>query len=586
MSTVRLVQALFFLQSRSIANSLKVRIRRLGHPRYLVGAIVGLGYLYFWLGHAVLGNWRNRGAAPDLSPSALESFQAMAALVLLGVVFVQWLFPGDRAALQFSEAELAFLLPAPLSRRLLVRYKLIRGQLGTLVSAGLLTVFTGRFATDGRVVYHVVGWWIILTLLSLHAVGASFTVQRLTEHGLSSWLRRLAGIAAAGVVLGLALFWVRSIPSLPVLPGNAEAATLELGEWFDRAHQSGPGRWILVPFRWAVHPWFARSASEFLLSLGPPSLLMLLLFRWVERCDVSFEEASVDLAEKRALMVSRVREGKPLGMEPPRAALPAPFTLASIGPPATALVWKNLIASRATPRKLAAITAALAVSLAVVKVSGSLKAQLITCFLSVLTFVALTIIAGSQCSGALRRDLAAMDVLKGYPVPGWKIVLGELLGPAVVWYCLQVLSVIAGLILRPPEEITPMFPGAAVLAAGISALLVVAPLNLVNALTPAAATLLFPAWSRPGRDIQQPGFEAMGQRILFGLGQLLAMALSLAPAILVAGAGFLAARWIAGLEVALLVAGGIAAVLLAAEAYLVIRLLGQLFDLYDASAEI
>lgn len=177
--TLALIRALAFLQSRSLLNALKVRLRRLRQPKYLIGAIVGLGYIYFWIGRSVLSGWRRSVRAPNLPAEALLTFEAVAAVIVFVLFVGVWIFSGDRASLRLSEAELNVLLPAPLTRKMLVRFRLLRTQIGTLLSAVFLTIFTGRFARDGHAVTHMLSWSLVLTVMSLHALGASFTIQRL-----------------------------------------------------------------------------------------------------------------------------------------------------------------------------------------------------------------------------------------------------------------------------------------------------------------------------------------------------------------------------------------------------------------------
>ena len=55
-------------------------------------------------------------------------------------------------------------------------------------------------------------------------------------------------------------------------------------------------------------------------------------------------------------------------------------------------------------------------------------------------FAALALLGGTHTSSGLRRDLGMLEVMKGYPLPGWQIVLGELLGPALVILGLQWLA--------------------------------------------------------------------------------------------------------------------------------------------------
>ena len=61
-------------------------------------------------------------------------------------------------------------------------------------SALLLTLFSRRFG--GNLLIHALGWWLILSTLNLHFLGASFARTLLLDRGISNWLRRLLVLGA------------------------------------------------------------------------------------------------------------------------------------------------------------------------------------------------------------------------------------------------------------------------------------------------------------------------------------------------------------------------------------------------------
>ncbi len=183
----------------------------------------------------------------------------------------------------------------------------------------------------------------------------------------------------------------------------------------------------------------------------------------------------------------------------------------------------------------------------------------------------------------LRQDLPLADLLKSYPLPGWQIVLGELLAPVAVLSVIQWMLVGLGLITV--SSLKPATIGWAVLAGAAFGLIILIPvLNLVLFQIPNAAVLLFPSWFQSGKDSPQ-GIEATGQRIIFMLGQLLALVLVLLPAAIAGGIAFALFKFAAGLALAVPAAALAATVLLAAEAALGVFLLGKAFEALDISAE-
>src|SRR5689334_3849550 len=123
--------ALLYLQFCSLKNRLLVRIKRLRQPKYLVGAMVGALYFYFYFFRYLFALPGRPATRLNLGVAAenLALFEALGAAVLfLAVLLLGWVLPHERAALAFSEAEVAFLFPAPITRRGLIHFKLLRSQ--------------------------------------------------------------------------------------------------------------------------------------------------------------------------------------------------------------------------------------------------------------------------------------------------------------------------------------------------------------------------------------------------------------------------------------------------------------------------
>ncbi len=148
--------ALLYLQFQTLKNRLLERLRRLRRPRYLFGALAGGLYLvmvfarpFFSMRHGVGGGYRHVPALLPEVPGNVWEFVAAFALAVLAVL--AWLVPHERAALVFTEAEIAFLFPAPIRRQTLIHYKLVRSQLAVLFTVFFLTLFTrGRAGSRGR----------------------------------------------------------------------------------------------------------------------------------------------------------------------------------------------------------------------------------------------------------------------------------------------------------------------------------------------------------------------------------------------------------------------------------------------------
>ena len=337
-------RALLYYEWHSRLNRLRARLQRLRQPKYLFGAVVGGLYFYwYFFGVWFRGGCGGRRTPPMLAPENRALVESLAALVLLVVILLMWIIPHERAALMFTEAEVAFLFPAPVGRRTLIHFKLLKSQTAILFSALFMTLI-GRRWGGGNYLFHVIAWWGLLSIINLHLLGSSFARTMLLERGISNWRRRLfvlggAGLAAAGVIL-----WARR--ALPPPPDFSNTQNLSAFTGYaSQILQSGPLPWLLAPFRWAIAPRFAVDAQGFFLALIPVLGLIVLHYLWVIRSNVAFEEASVELSRKFAERIAAVRAGNWQAMSKPKKAKRPPFVLRPEGWPAVAIFWKNLISA-------------------------------------------------------------------------------------------------------------------------------------------------------------------------------------------------------------------------------------------------
>jgi len=578
-----MISALLYLQYHSIKNRTVMRIKRLKQPKYLLGGIVG-GLYFYWYFFRTLFGVPARGHAITLlaSPEGQALFESLGALILLIIVLVAWSIPHQRAALTFTEAEVAFLFPAPISRRGLIHFKLLRSQLAILFTTLLLTLVTRRFG--GQVWIRAAGWWLVLSTLNLHFLGASFALTMLLDRGISNWQRRVGILALALGLAALVIAWGRrTMPAFDLARlDNIQAVQ----HYAQQLLTSGPARYLLYPFRLVIRPFLAPDAAAFLGALGPALVLMLLHYWWVIRADVAFEEASVAASKRLAEKVAAVRAGNwQAARQKPRSRR-SPFTLRPAGAPAVALLWKNLIsAGQAFTLRLWISLAAFAVCASVGFSHASGTGGLRTA----LGMIAAMLMGWSLLLGPLflrqdfRQDLPLADILKTYPLRGWQLALGELLAPAVILTGVQwfLLIMVLGLFWQSAADRLgwPNWLGA-----GFGAALLIPLLNLITLQIPNAATLLFPAWFQVAKGGAQ-GIEATGQRLIFMIGQFLVLLVTLIPAAALGVGVFFAGKMLLALAISILLASTAAVVVLAVEAALGIMLLGWLFERFDVSAE-
>ncbi len=585
-----MISALFYLQFHSVKNRLVMRFKRLKQPKYLVGAIVGGLYFYFYFFRFLFarsaqpGVWNAARPMTGALPADPILYQTLGALILFVIVFLAWFFPRKRAVLAFTEAEVAFLFPAPVGRRGLIHFKLLRSQLGILFTVLIFTLLSGRFGAGGHWLTRAAGWWVILFTLNLHFIGSSFALTLLMDRGISNWKRRVAVIALALAALGVVSVWaVREFPELK----TANLANLDsMIGYLKQVLVSGPLPYLLYPFRLVVKPYLAPDGLAFLGALWPALLLMAAHYWWVIRSDVAFEEASVEASQKMAEKISAVRAGKMGAAGKKLKSKRSPFRLAPTGPPLVALLWKNLISAGsafATRTWVMLAIVALVIGFSLLNSPGASTWPAVIGMMSGI-FAIWALLLGPQIMRQdFRQDLPQADLLKLYPLRGWQIALGEILAPAViltgVQWLLLILAVICGVPLARGES-----SGGLVLALGAGAGVVLPMLNLISLVIPNAAVLLFPSWFQTGKDAPR-GIEATGQRLIFAIGQFLAFIVALIPAAGVCAGLFFLVKYLTTAALAVLVASVAAALVLALEAGLGLMLLGWLFERFDVSAE-
>ena len=584
-----MMSALVYLQFWSVVNRLRAQLRRLQKPKYLAGALVGGLYIYFFfLRQFLFGPFQPipRGTGIGLDASVIRELLELGGAALLGIVVLfHWIVPQPRATLAFTEAEIAFLFPAPISRRGLIHYKLLKSQLVILISTLFLTLFSSRFGGVRTAWIQALGWWLILSTLALHFLGASFTMSRLFERGIMRWQTRLAIGALALVFIAIVIHWARStIPS----PGWDTYPSLdELCNYARAFLQAGPAWSLLFPFRWLVRPFLAPDARQFLAALGPALFLLVAHYAWVLRADVSFEEASLEYARKRADLIAQARAGNwhAAGRAPQRRR--APFPLPPTGTPVVALLWKNLISARRLfSGRLVIVLACLIAPISIAISTSHSGAD----WRPVLGMVALMMLAWLLLIGPqilrvdMRQDLPVADLLKMYPLRGWQVMTGELLTPVVLLTVVQWLLLGLAIVLFSRVPGGKFLPLAMRLSGGVSLVILVPMLNLILLSILNAACLLFPAWV-PAGPSRPRGIEAIGQQLIFMAGQMLVFILALIPAAVAFALVFFTVKFIGGPLVALPIAAVAAGIVLVLEAAAAIVFLGRVFERLDVSSE-
>src|SRR5262245_28095617 len=295
-----MIGASFYFTLCSARNRLRVRLRRLREPRYLLGGIVGAAYLYF----TVFARRNSRSSAvrragrrsSDLPPSMAAmavAGPALGGMGLLALTALCWILPGSSGLLTFSDAEIQFLFPAPVPRRKLLLHRILRSQLGLLFGSmvvGLMTPTVGGF-TRLRV---SIATWVVLVTAKVYFAGVSLSRAKLV----SRQARALRVAWTPIIVLATAVTIVVTALTRAFAGAPASGPVELFARIRDVASQAVVWE-ILWPFVTIVRPIFAEWPSAYLRSLVLAAGVLAATVIWVLQSDKVFEEAAATAAERR-----------------------------------------------------------------------------------------------------------------------------------------------------------------------------------------------------------------------------------------------------------------------------------------------
>jgi hypothetical protein len=575
-----------YLTFWSIRNRVRLRLRGLRQPRYVVGSIVGVLYFYLMVFRRLGSPGPTAGpVVGDVLARAGGTIEFLGTMFLLIAVVSAWILPGLAKPIEFTRPEVQFLFTAPLSRRQLLHYKLLRTQLGAIFSSIVATIFLGR-GSLGHAWMLIVGFWVMFAIFRLHFTGIALRRLSLTRHGPAGMARQWLPVFVLGA--GMLVLVAAVIADWPGLSSMTTLRDL-LGE-LRRLASIDPARWVLWPFQVVVRLPLSPTRDDFLRVLWPSLGLLVLNYAWVMRSDSSFEESSAAHAEQRA---SQPAERRTMAIVGRRRV--APFDLATTGRPESAILWKNLIllgryASARTLLRVALAFGVVVLAFSRVSGGGDLRA---TAAMIALVAACLTVLLGPQLvRNDLRQDFANFALLKTWPVRGPALVRGEVLASSVL------LTVIAWLLIATAALLVPAHGpdtfGLPQIASGhrwgiaMAAALSAPALILTQVLLHNGMAILFPAWVSAG-VARSRGIDAIGQRLIIMGAVTLALTITLVPGLIVAWPVALVLTTVlhdspVATAVIPVVVSAIVSFLLAIECWIVIELLGRVLDRTDISA--
>jgi hypothetical protein len=583
-------------------------IRLLRQPKYLVGFIVGAGWMGLWVVRPLLKSKLHFESAPG-NPFGMEFIPAIhqfAALAVTVALPLPWLLPWGRLGLPFRESELTMLLQAPLSRRQVIQYGLLKSEVGVLLSGFIIPLFVGLGGPGARLLMGC-GTWILFEFWHLNGKWRALFNLRQTEipAALARTRRLLLSIGLVGfyalLLLALKPFVTQVGAALSGMDYRQVAASLTAVTWPPLLKA------LLTPAWWLTAPMFAGGGTAFVVAAAPMLLAIVVQREIVLRSKARFEESALEHATKEESKTSPTQRFAKISS---RARSKRPFELDHEGPPEVALVWKNAMrVSRARWARIAYAGAALLFGIALLPAILRLHeiTYAVLAALGAVAMIMLPLLAGMTWNNDLRTELAHIELVRTWPVSARRFVLAEVLSPALWSFVASAFG--AGVVLtslfgsRLREALTGqrsalgLLPktgdfmgvdtGLATVLLFASFLPMAAAVSFISSALQNLATLFVPAWMAHSADRSQ-GVAALGQRMLFSAALGLALLLALIPSALLVGAAA-GVQWWLGIPWsawAFPFWGVLAAAPQFALGWLIVQVAGRLWERLDPSQEI
>lgn len=567
--------AAFYIVVCSTRNRLLVRLRRLREPRYLLGAAFAIVYFYFVLVVPRRAAGR-RGAGERGMPSspALDRYGlSFGGAAMFFLAALAWILPSNSTLFRFTEAETAFLFPAPVSRRQLLIYRLMRSQLGLLFAAMLpafLMPAPGTMSIAGRLLRGI-ALWVTFATIRIYFAGVTMARQRLRSADprarLLAWAPLLATAAAVVVV---------AVPLARALPMSADLPFPEMIAQLGTVTTTGLPGVVLWPFRALIAPVFAPGGVPYLGALAGSLVVLLMSIAWVLKSDDVFLAAPEDPVTQES---SGGRRGRP----EPRVRS-AGWPLALSGRTETALMWKNAMQTLRGTSIRSVLPPLVGLGFGIVAMTAGVSRARglapVMCLVALVVAVATPLFGPLSLTNDLRGDLRHLEVLKTWPVKGGALIRGEMLWPGTLLTAGSWLALAAAAMLS-----SAAFPQIALswrVSLCLAAMVVTPALVFAHYTLQQAAAVLFPAWVP--RDNEMRGFDSMAQRLILFAVVLLGLIAMMGPGAIAGGlTGVMLFRAV-GSPLALVPAAAVCLVVVGIEVLLATEALGPAFERVDLLA--
>lgn len=567
-----MIRAFAFVTLRSFRNRIVSRLKRLRNVRYLLSFIAGLTYFWFF---AFRHLFDGRSPLQHTALPVTAFFVDVAAVLVLFMMLLAWALPKQSAGLTFSEAEIQFLFPAPITRRQLLLYKILRAQPQVFISSLVMSLLVFR---GGK----FIGVWVCFFTLSIYFTLVALGRARLKMLG-AGFLVRLPVIAGAAAGLAYLLWRTIDLAAFRGMSGTLQRGRFpELPALFHGAVADA----ILFLPRFFGHAVLPASIGQLLASCGVVMAIALLCFELAARTNIAVEEASIQASEKWARRRASMNEQR-IGRQVTFPRLPPPFRIPAGARPEVAIYWKNVTAGLRISSPWLLIMAVCALYfLGQSFYSTEPAVHMMLAMLSLVLAAMFPFLGSAVFTQDMRLDLPRIELLKSYPISGERLVAAEIAGPLTFIAAVELMLLTVAAIILNGSNLPLRVEFLASAQFVVIALILATPVCAAQLLIRNAVPILLPGWALRAPD-EQRGFIVMGQRLVMFAGNLLVLLLVLLPAACIVVPGLLMAKfWFGGSMPVVALTTVLAAALLFFEVWLGIRFLGHQFEKIDVTNEL
>lgn len=547
-----------------LASARNKAIKRFRDFRYLAGLVLVFVYLYFVFE-------RSTSVGRSSGSQGSQGFLMLFLLLFLVItsLFTWWMGEKDHP-LGLTKPQAQFLIPAPLTSRQVMLFKLLTG-LPTLLWGAIVMGIVIRTGLSPHTALRIATAFTVVVAIQLQRVGAAL-------------VRTPPQPRSGSIVVGIVRLWLAAATAVALAQAASVAAEHELfglskvGNPFALAYQL-PWSILVWPFRALFAPAYAQTLPVFASAIGVSLFIVAIEAALVFRAEPQWDRIGIARTRDEKLRARRSRKNKPAS----DAAFWERYITSLVRRPAEAITWKNLIASK----RIQTLRPAFIMAVGVPTILGG---TLIPAFNHLTSFAiglssawaGLLLFAGPQfVRNDLRLDLPRLRLLRTYPLTSREICFAEVGASVSLLLLLQFVMLIlstAALVSNPALQLGP----GRRLAFAIALACLLPGMTAINVSGQNLFALIFPKWTTLGTKAPSrstnPGqayFSLLVSAIVFVLSMIV-------PAIAAAGIAY--EVWPFGNSAAIISGAFVAGAIALGEAALVLRWMATLFDRLDLAS--